>query len=111
MTTAPSRTVTDKLCNQAMRRVAKKLEEEYERCFPHLPAGPVVFEKIDKLEVKLHEHLAKRPLTKAEIISVEVRAFKAARGMLRKHAGDVVQPKFVEATNIVTGKVRMIPAP
>ena len=108
MTSPPSkRTVTDKLVDQALRRLAKRLETEYEKCCPHRPAGAGWFERLDRAEIKLHELLAKRPLSKAEIVATCDRAFKALRTALGEEKRK--QPRYREATNIETGEKRMIP--
>ena len=108
MTTAPSkRTVTDKLVDQALRRLAKRLEGEYEKCCPSKPASPDWFERLDRAELKLHELLEKRPLSKAEIVATTDRAYKALRQALQVEKQK--QPRYREATNIETGAVRLIP--
>lgn len=102
------RTVTDKLVDQAFRRLAWQLEMEYERCTQ--PAGEEWFALLDRVELRLHEMLAKRPLTKAEINSIGLRALKALREPLR--AIQCKQPKtqeMQECVDITTGKVRLIP--
>lgn len=107
-TPSPSkRTVTDKLVDQALRRVAKRLEAAYEECCPHRPAGAEWFARLDRAEAKLHELLSKRPLTKAEINATTERAFKALRQGLREEAKQ--QPRMQELVNIETGETRLIP--
>lgn len=109
MTTSPSKTVTDKLVRQACFLLVKKLEGEYERHFPYVTAGDVFFDRLTVVEGKLLGALEKRPITKAEINSLADRAYKSLRSTMVKVAATVVQPKFVEATNIETGAVRLIP--
>lgn len=100
-------TITDKLVTQAMRRVAKRLETAYEESCPHKPAGNEWFARLDRAEAKLHELLAKRPITKAEIATIADRAFKALRQGLREEGAR--QPRMQECVNIETGETRMIP--
>jgi len=101
--------VTDKLCRRAFTRLAKKLEGEYEGHFPYVSAGNVFFDRLAHVETKLHQALAKRPITRAEIDSLELRAFKSLRATMVKVAKTVTQPKYREATNIETGETRLIP--
>lgn len=109
MTTSPSSTVTDKLCRRLFVRLAKKLEDEYEGHFPYVSAGDAFFDRLTKVEGQLHQALEKRPLTRAAIDSMELRAFKALRATMVKVAKTVTQPQFREATNIETGETRLIP--
>ena len=102
-------TVTDKLVKQAKFLLMKKLEEEYERHFPYVTAGDEFFARLGLVEMKLAKALEKRPLTKAEINSLGDRAYKSLRATMLKIAKTVKQPQFVEATNIETGAVRLIP--
>ena len=107
-TTAPSkRTVTDKKIDQAFNRFAKRLETEYEKCCPHRPAREEWFAQLGRAETKLHEILAKRPLSSAEIVSTFERAFKSLRKTLLKEKSK--QPRYREAVNISTGEVRLFP--
>ena len=109
-TTAPSkRTVTDKLCDQALRRLVKRCETDYGKAFPHKPAGDSFFARMDEISDKLQVYLEKRPLTKAEINGLGERAWKALRAALREEAAKVKQPRYRECTHMDTGVVRLIP--
>jgi hypothetical protein len=109
MTTKPSpfRTVTDKLVEQALRRLTKRLEVEYESCCPYRSARSGWFEQLDRAEAKLHELFAPRPLNKAAIASASERAWKSLRATLREEKR--AQPRFQEVVNISTGAVHLIP--
>lgn len=110
MTNPPSekkRTLSDKLVTQEFRRLAKKLETEYEKSCPHKPATPAWFEQLDRAELKLHELLAKRPISRAEIGATCDRAFRSLRSSLRDEKKK--QPRYRDCTNIETGAVRLIP--
>ena len=108
-TTAPSkRTLTDKLCDQAIRRLMKRLEPEYEKAFPHLPAGDAFFAKLDAVGEKLQAHMAKRPISKAEIHAAGEKGFKHLRAVMREEAKKVTQPRYREAIGM-DGTVRLIP--
>ena len=107
MTTPPSkRTVSDKLVDQAFVRLAKRLEAEYEKCCPHRPASDDWFLRLDRAETKLHELLAKRPITKADIVATCERAFKALRAALAEEKRK--QPRFRECISL-TGEKHLIP--
>jgi hypothetical protein len=101
--------VTDKLCRRVFVRLAKKLETEYEGHFPYVSAGDAFFDRLNHVEAKLHQALEQRPLTRAEIDSLELRAFKALRATMVKVAKTVTQPQFREAIDLETGKTRLIP--
>lgn len=101
------RTVTDKRVDQAIARLAKKIEAEYDKCCAHEPAGDEWFAQLDRAELKVHEMLAKRPISSAEITSIVERAFKALRKTLL--AAKRKQPRYRKATNIETGVERLIP--
>jgi hypothetical protein len=107
--TSPSSTVTDKLVKQAKFLLGRKLEAEYERHFPYITAGDEFFDRLTVVETKLATVLEKRPITKAEINSMGDRAFKSLRSIMLKIAKTIKQPQFVEATNMETGAVRLIP--
>lgn len=108
MTSPPSkRTLSDKLVDQGIRRLAKKLETEYEKCCPHKPAATAWFEQLDRAETKLHELLAKRPISRAEIGTTCDRAFRSLRTSLQGEKKK--QPRYRQCTNIETGAVRLIP--
>lgn len=109
MTSPSKRTVTDKLCDQARRKVWSKLEKDYERAFVHRPASDEFFKKMEELFEKLDHKLVPRPLSKAEILSLTTRAGKAFVALIGVEAKKNPQPKMREATNIVTGETRMIP--
>lgn len=102
-------TVTDKLCRRVFTRLAKKLETEYEGHFPYVSAGDEFFDRLSHVEAKLHQALEERPLTRAKIDSLELRAFKSLRATMMKVAKTVTQPQYREATHIMTGKTRLIP--
>lgn len=102
-------TVTDKLVKQAIFLLGRRLEGEYEKHFPHRTAGDEFFDRLTVVETKLSTVLEKRPLTKAEINSLSDRAYKSLRATMVKVAKTVKQPRFVEAINIATGEVRLIP--
>ena len=104
-----SATVTDKLVKQAKFLLVRKLEEEYERHFPYITAGDAFFDRLTLVETKLDTVFEKRPITKAEINSMADRAYKSLRATMMKVAKTVKQPKYVEATDIKTGEVRLIP--
>lgn len=109
MTSPSSNTVTDKLCRRAFVRLAKKLETEYKAHFPHVSAGDAFFDRLTEVELKLHQVLEYRPLTRAKIDSLELRAFKALRATMVTVAKTVAQPQYRECTDIQTGEVRLIP--
>lgn len=110
MTTAPSkRTVTDKLCDQAERKVMRRLETDYEKVFPHTPAGDSLWPRLTKLQEKITVRLAERPISKAEINGVVEKAGKLSRALLKEESKKVVQPRYRECTHIDTGAVRLIP--
>lgn len=106
---SPSETITDKLCRHAQHRLAKRLEVEYEKHFPYVGAGDEFFVYLDKWEARVMERLAKRPLTRAEVNSIEASAFKAIRAKMLAIAPTVEQPQFQECVNIATGETRLIP--
>lgn len=107
MTSPPSkRTLSDKLVDQGLRRLAKKLELEYEQSCPHKPACNAWFEQLGRAELKLHELLAKRPVSRAEIGTTCDRAFRSLRGSLREKKQ---QPRYRQCTSISTGEVHLIP--
>lgn len=101
--------LTNSLVKLASYQLDKKLEAEYERGFPHIGAPPAFFDRLDLVDTKLTEALAKRPLTRAEITSLGDRAFKSLRTSMLKHAKTITQPKFQELVHIQTGKTRLIP--
>lgn len=108
MTNPPSkRTLSDKLVDQGLRRLAKKLETEYEKACPSRPATPAWFEQLDRAETKLHELLAKRPVSRAEIGATCDRAFRSLQKSLRDEKK--LQPRYRECVHIETGAVRLIP--
>lgn len=107
MTKAP--TVTDKLVKQAKFLLGRRLESEYEKHFPHYTAGNEFFDRLMVVETKLATVLGKRPITKAEINSLADRAYKSLRSTMMKIAKKIKQPQFMEAINIATGEVRLIP--
>lgn len=108
MTSPPSkRTLTDKLVDQEFRRLAKKLETEYEKACPSKPATPDWFEQLDRAELKLHELLGKRPLSRAEIGATCDRAFRSLQKSLREEKKK--QPRYREVISMTTGESHLIP--
>lgn len=107
MPSPSKRTVTDKLVDQAIRRFAQRLEKLYEECCPTHPATDDWFAMLDRVELKLMEMLAKRPLSRAEITAVVERAYKAIRQSLRAEVKK--QPRMQECVHIETGETRLIP--
>jgi hypothetical protein len=102
-------TITDKLARQAMHRLAKKVEDQYERRFVDFgSAGDAFFSYMDKWDAKVTAELRKRPLSRAEINAIEARAFGAIRAkMLGVKLPE--QKRTQEVVNIQTGETRRIP--
>ena len=101
--------LTNSLVKLAFFQLSKKLEAEYDLSFPHIGAPQAFFDRLDVVDTKLTEAMAKRPLTRAEVNSLGDRAFKALRSSMLKHAATITQPQFQECVDIETGKTRMIP--
>lgn len=103
------RTVTDKICDQVIRRLMKRLEVDYEKAFPHLPAGEEFFERLDAIGGKLQVRLAKRPISKAEIHAAGEKVFKYLRAAIREETKKAAQPRYRERIALTTGEVTLMP--
>ena len=99
---------SDSSIKLARHQFCRKLEKEYEQLFPFVRAPGEFFERLSEIDKLLTKAWAKRPITDAEIDSLGLRAYKRLRVAMIEHAGKTAQPDHLEATNIVTGEVRLI---
>lgn len=88
--------------------LARKLGAEYDRIFPYVSASEEFFDRLRHVDLKLSLMLLKRPITRAEINALGMRAFKSLRASMLKDAKENPQPNYQEATNIETGEERLI---
>ncbi len=110
MTASSSKkTVTDNRCRQAVRKFTRRLEQEYGRLFPYIPATEELWERLRGIDEKLTKGLARRPLTPAEITSLGERAYKALRHTMLEVAKAIKQPSYQDCVHIETGEVRPWP--
>ena len=100
--------LSDSLVKQACASLARKVEAEYNRVFPYVSASQEFFFTLSRVDIKLTAMWSKRPITRAEINALEMRAFKSLRASMLKDAKENPQPNYQKATNIETGEVRLV---